>query len=132
MTKHHIIGKSNEGGDDIENILFNVCRNCHDEIERIKDWNRGQAGAGRDSGILREIQIGRTNMELVTGSVMVSDNNLALIPLTSPIYGVSLHNKFTGQENIKAFVSGANYQEGVQLAIVSSPSNSWVVYSIIK
>lgn len=127
LTRHHIVPKSYNGKDNHENLIPNICRECHNALEEGTDGARRLIGAGRDSEVAKSFQVGKTSFTLQTGSVLLSDNGLALIDIDSPIYGTRIHNKITGQQNIEVFISG-----GIQLAVVGSPANSWVVYSISK
>jgi len=127
LTIHHIIAQNYKGKDDSENLIPNVCIKCHPLLERSMDKARGLIGAGKDFDVCPNVMVGKTNVTLKIGSSLLSNTGLALVDLGSPIYGARVHNKIIGQTDMELFISG-----GVQLAIVGSPKNSWVVYAIAK
>jgi len=127
LTKHHIIAKKYYGEDSPENLMKNVCRNCHDDIEDGINKNRAQAGAGNPVPQNQEFSIGSSGANLVTGSSILNEKGTTFLDVDAPIYGVSCHNKSVGEKYLELSLSGAKC-----VVINGSPSGSWVIYSIAK
>lgn len=127
LTSHHIVAKKYCGGDSSENLIKNICRDCHDNIEKGINWNRAQAGAGNRVPKNQSFLIGPSGANLVTGSAILNKEGTTFLDFGAPIFGVSCHNKTVGEKYLELSMSGAKC-----VVINGSPSGSWVIYSIAK
>ena len=126
LTHHHIIAQSYNGKDDTENLIKDICCECHGTLENKMNEVRGQVGAGRDIQNV-VFNIGQTPAHIISGSVILGDNTRGFIDAGSPIFGMRYHNKTVGERYIEAAISGGNV-----IMITGSPSNSWVIYAVAK
>ncbi|MDP1694499.1 MAG: HNH endonuclease [Candidatus Woesearchaeota archaeon] len=126
LTNHHIIAQSYNGTDDAENLIKDICRECHDRLENKMNEVRGQVGAGRTPQQLT-FTIGQTSAQILTGSILLGNNATGFIDAGSPIFGMRCHNQIIGERYLEATISGGNV-----IMMTGSPSNSWVIYAIAK
>ena len=128
LTKHEIMAQSYGGTrDNVNNVVPDICGECHDQLENNMNKTRGLTGAGRDVQPIKQFSIGSTTAQLQTGSIFLNDSGTGYIDAGSPIYGMRCHNKLTGEQSIEASLSG-----GSVIFITGSPSNSWIIYSIAR
>lgn len=128
LTQHEIMAQSYGGSrEDSNNVIPNICRECHNQLERNMNRQRGLTGAGKNVSPEQEFPIGSTTAQLQTGSVFLNDTGMGYIDAGSPIYGMRCHNKLTREQFIETSLSG-----GSVILVSGSPSNSWVIYSVAK
>ena len=127
LTEHEIMARSYGGTKEVENVIPNICRECHTQLETNIDKNRASAGAGNPVNQIQSFNIGSTEAQLITGSALLNGDGQAQIDAGSPIYGMRCHHQTTGQNYIEVSMSG-----GSVVLITGSPSNYWVIYSLAK
>ena len=127
ITKHEIIAQSYRGKREDNNIIPNICRKCHTQLETNMDENRAKAGAGKPVSQIQAFNIGSTEAKLVTGSSLLNKDGQAQIDIGSPIYGMRCHHPTSGKNYIEASMSGGNV-----ILISGSPNNYWIIYSLAK
>jgi len=128
LTKHEIMAQSYGGSrEDATNVVPDICKDCHSQLEQNMNMARGLTGAGRNISPVQNFSIGSVNAQLQTGSVYLGNGGTGHIDAGSPIYGMRCHNKVTGEQFIEASMSG-----GSVILITGSPHNSWTIYSIAK
>jgi hypothetical protein len=128
LTKHEIMAQSYGGKrEDAANVIPDICRECHNQLENNMNKARASAGAGKNIPQFQSFLIGSVDAHLQTGSVYLGNNGVGHIDAGSPIYGMRCHNKVTGEQFIESALSG-----GSVVLITGSPANSWTIYSIAK
>ena len=127
LTKHEIMARSYGGIKVVENVIPDICRDCHTQLENNMDKNRASAGAGNSVRPIQSFNIGSTEAQLITGSVLLNTNSQAQTDAGSPIYGMGCHHQTTGQNYIEASMIG----ESIVL-ITGSPSDYWIIYSLAR
>ncbi len=123
LTTHHLIAKKYNGGDELTNLIPDICNACHKQIENNIDKNRGDVGAGKIS-LAQTFTVGSVTAQLTTGSSYLDEDGRGYIDVGSPFYGMSCHIKNVRQKFIEAALSG-----GSVVLITGSPGNSWLIYS---
>lgn len=126
LTKHHTNPRKYGGLDYNENLKPNICEECHRKLENNLEKIRGKLGADKNYRPPESIIVGRTNFQVRTGSELLNENGECVIDTNSPIYGISIHNKITGERKIEIAISG-----GSLVYITGSPNNSYVVYAAV-
>ena len=128
LTRHHIIAQNYNGKDDANNLIPNICEECHISLEKNMDFARAKTGAGielNQSGLI----IGKYPIKLITGSIFLDNQSKGMIDVGSPIFGMRMHNQQLGNDvYIEAMISG---QTLVCITGSQSP-NTWVVFSIAR
>lgn len=124
LTTHHLIAKKYGGINDQVNLIPNICRNCHDQIEDNIDKTRGDVGAGKSFVQLSNFMIGNVLAKLNSGSIYLDEQGKSHIDVGSPFYGISCHIKDHGQKKIEIALINRN-----PIFITGSPGNSWLIYS---
>lgn len=124
LTTHHLIAQKYQGGNEGTNLIPNICRDCHNQIEENINKSRGDVGAGKSVPPMQNFMIGSVQAQLNTGSAYLDEQGRGYIDTGSPFYGMSCHIKNSGQKQIEASLSG-----GSVVLITGSPTNSWLIYS---
>ncbi len=126
LTRHHIIAQKYNGSDDGHNIIPDICRSCHDQLEQSINRLRSEVGAGINPSHQQQFMIGSALVQLAAGSAYLDASGMGMIDAGSPILGISCHIKDYGQNNIEAAFSG-----GSVVLVTGSPADSWVIYSYL-
>lgn len=126
LTTHHILARNYNGSDDSDNLIPDICRDCHSTLENGMIKAKGLIGAGRDSEVSKELRVGKVTTTLQSGSILLSDTGLGIIDINSPFYGMRVHNKSVGERSLELALSGAEKS----IVITGSPPSSWVIYTI--
>ena len=124
ITTHHLVAQKYQGNNDPSNLMPNICRICHNQIEENIKKNRGDIGAGKDVPPIQNFTIGSVQAQLNAGSVYLDEQGKGYIDVGSPFYGMSCHIKNSGQKSIEVALS-----DGSVVYITGSPTNSWLIYS---
>jgi len=127
LTEHEIMARSYGGTKEVNNVIPNICRECHTQLESNMDKNRAKAGAGNPVTPIQSFNIGSTEAQLITGSALLNENGQTQINTGSPIYGMRCHHQRTGQNYIETAISG-----GSVVLITGSPSDYWIIYSLAR
>ncbi len=124
ITTHHLVAQKYRGNNDSSNLMPNICRICHNQIEDNINKSRGDIGAGKNVPQIQNFIIGSVQAQLNAGSVYLDEQGKGYIDVGSPFYGMSCHIKNLGQKNIEVALSG-----GSVVFITGSPTSSWLIYS---
>lgn len=124
LTTHHLVAQKYRGNDELTNLIPDICRDCHNQIEDNINKFRGDTGAGKKIPPVQNFTIGSIQAKLNTGSNYLDEQGKGHIDTGSPFYGMSCHIKNSGQKYIEASLSGGNI-----VLITGSPANSWLIYS---
>ena len=105
LTQHEIMAQSyGSGREDVNNVIPDICRECHDQLEQNMNKQRGLAGSGRNIPQFQNFSIGSVTAQLQTGSVYLNNSGIGYIDAGSPIYGMRCHNKITGEQFIESAI----------------------------
>jgi len=127
ITIHHRIAKKYCGKDNQENLLPNICGDCHKQLENGINHTRANLGAGKNISPIPSFNVGLVPAQLTAGSIYLNEEGKGYLNVGSPFYGMSCHNKQSGQKYIEA--SSIN---GSIVLITGSPNNSWAIYSTLE
>jgi hypothetical protein len=58
LTEHEIMARSYGGTKQEDNVIPNICRDCHAQLETNMDKNRAKAGAGNPVTPIQNFNVG--------------------------------------------------------------------------
>ena len=66
LTTHHLVAQKYQGGNEGTNLILNICRDCHNQIEENINKSRGDVGAGKSVPPMQNFMIGSVQAQLNT------------------------------------------------------------------
>ena len=108
LTTHEIIAQKYGGKREYSNnVIPDICSECHNQLEN--SMNKARASAGNNVSQFQSFTIGSVNVQLQTRSVYIDNIGIGYICPDSPIYGLSCHNKITGGQYIESAIRVLGY-----------------------
>jgi len=127
LTEHHIINREFTGKDEEDNIIPNVCRDCHDEIHKAVQRNIRLMKRGQE--VEKTVVIGSQTMISQAGSVFVG-SPLSQSTEGRPIYGMDFLN--TESKEKKHFEATISINGSGTIVAVSGSPSAWIYYSFLE
>ena len=128
LTNHHIIARAYRGPDNPDNLIPNICRDCHDQLDNTTSTTRGDLGAGREVPPLQDLRIGQTELQLRAGSVYLDERGNACLDAGSQIYAMRCHLRNGTEKDIELSLSGGSVVF-ITGSVSSRRRNNWVIFS---